>query len=202
MEFIGITGGVGAGKSMVLSFLSRQDATRVVLADELAAQLTGPHGRCLPAIRAAFAGEDIYTPSGELDRERMAKVIFSDDKKRDRINEIVHPAVKEEILAVVAAERKKGELSYLFFEAALLLEDGYDRICDRLWYIYASETTRRKRLRQSRGYSDEKVDAICASQLSEAEFRRRCQVVIDNDGEPEQTYVQIRRQLCCHTQAK
>ena len=63
------------------------------------------------------------------------------------------------------------------------MEKGYDKILDEIWYVYASEETRRKRLKESRGYSDEKIDSIFAAQLSEEEFRKKCQRVIDNDGD-------------------
>lgn len=195
MKFIGITGGIGAGKSTVLSFIQEKYSARVVLADQLAAELTGPQGRCFPLVKEAFAGENIVTPEGGLNRAKMAELIFSDEEKRARMNAIVHPAVKEEILSLAERERRAGTYQYLFFEAALLLEDGYDLLCDQLWYIYAGEETRRRRLRENRGYTDEKIQAIFARQLPEKTFRSRCQVVIDNDGEPERAYEQIRKLL-------
>ena len=69
------------------------------------------------------------------------------------------------------------------------------KICDELWYIYASEEVRRKRLKSSRGYSDEKIDSIFASQLKEAEYRRHCKEVIDNDGDIENTIASINKAL-------
>lgn len=83
----------------------------------------------------------------------------------------------------------------LVLEAALLIEEGYGEICDELWYIYASEEVRRKRLKSSRGYSDEKIDSIFASQLKEAEYRRYCKEVIDNDGDIENTIASINKAL-------
>ena len=154
MIFIGITGGVGAGKSAVLSYLRELDGVRVML-------------------------------SG---------VIFSDDKKRELLNEVVHPAVKEYVLNAVKEAKKEG-LFMLVLEAALLIEEGYGEICDELWYIYASEEVRRKRLKSSRGYSDEKIDSIFASQLKEAEYRRHCKEVIDNDGDIENTIASINKAL-------
>ena len=82
-------------------------------------------------------------------------------------------------------------MEWLILEAALLIEEHYDEICDELWYIYTSEENRRLRLKESRGYSDEKIDNIFASQLSEAEYRSACQKCIDNNGTVEHTYMQI-----------
>ena len=120
--------------------------------------------------------------------------IFSDDKKRELLNEVVHPAVKEYVLNAVKEAKKEG-LFMLVLEAALLIEEGYGEICDELWYIYASEEVRRKRLKSSRGYSDEKIDSIFASQLKEAEYRRHCKKVIDNDGDIENTIASINKAL-------
>lgn len=106
----------------------------------------------------------------------------------------MHPAVKEYVLNAVKEAKKEG-IFMLVLEAALLIEEGYGEICDELWYIYASEEVRRKRLKSSRGYSDEKIDSIFASQLKEAEYRRHCKGVIDNDGDIENTIASINKAL-------
>ena len=86
-------------------------------------------------------------------------------------------------------------LQFLFLEAALLIEEHYDAICDELWYIYTNEDKRRARLIASRGYSNEKIDQIFKSQLSEETYRRACKVVIDNNGTVEQALEQIEKHL-------
>ena len=83
-------------------------------------------------------------------------------------------------------------LKILVLEAALLIEEHYDEICDELWYIYTSEENRRARLKRSRGYSDEKISEMFESQLCENEYRRHCKVVIDNNGTTEETIAQVR----------
>ena len=174
MRFIGITGGVGAGKSAILSYLAQKNKTRVLLADEIAHELMEPGTECYHKIVDAFAGEDIFDATEEsiadevdtfrtaegvslvkenppFHRGKLAKVIFSDEAKREQMNAIVHPAVKEYVGAVFEAEREKGQLQLLVLEAALLIEEKYDEICDELWYIYTSEENRRARLKESRG---------------------------------------------------
>lgn len=193
MKFIGITGGVGAGKSAILHYIEQEYSAKVLLADELAHTLMQPGTQCFEEIADTFGGEDIFTPEGALDSQKMAQVIFSDAGNRERMNGIVHPAVKREILRQVEEERKKQQISYFILEAALLIEDGYDKICDELWYIYTSKENRRARLKESRGYSDEKIDAIFNSQLSEETYREYCKVVIDNNGTLEETFRQIRQ---------
>lgn len=202
MRFIGITGGVGAGKSAILSYLEQKENTRVMLADEIAHRLMQPDGACYPKITELFAEEDIFCESADakcmlrpFDREKLAKVIFSDPKKRARMNAIVHPAVKEYVRMQYEQERQEGRLELLVLEAALLIEEEYDEICDELWYIYTREEVRRKRLKESRGYSDEKIDSIFKSQLREKEFRASTQVTIDNNGSLAETIEQIERAL-------
>lgn len=195
MKFIGITGGVGSGKTAVLRYIEERFPARILLADELAHRLMMPDGPCFDQIREAFGKEEIFLLQGGIDAGKLSAVIFSDSKKRERLNEIVHPAVKKEILRLVEEERDKGIISFFILEAALLIEEGYDKICDELWYIYASKANRRKRLKESRGYSDAKVDAIFDSQLSEEEYKTHCKVTIDNNGLLQETFEQINRAL-------
>jgi dephospho-CoA kinase len=191
MRFIGITGGVGAGKSEILSYLAKKPGVRVMLADEIAHDLMEPGTDCYEALRAHFAGEDIYCPDGSFDRKKLAAVLFSDDEKRRQLNGIVHPAVKEYVRQQAAAERQRGETSLLVLEAALLIEEHYDEICDELWYIDTDRENRRVRLAASRGYSNEKIEQIFASQMDEEQYRAHCAQVIDNNGVPEEAFAQI-----------
>jgi dephospho-CoA kinase len=195
MRFIGITGGVGAGKSAILSYLAGKPNTKVLLADEIAHDLMEPGTDCYGAILEAFKDEDILQENGQFHRGKLATVIFSSEEKRETLNAIVHPAVKDYVRQVYEAEGQKQELELLILEAALLIEEDYGAICDELWYIYTSEENRRTRLKESRGYSDEKIDGILASQLSEAQFRAGTQVTIDNNGSLEETYQHIEQAL-------
>lgn len=195
MYFIGITGGVGAGKTAILSYLEQKPGFRVMVADDIAHRLMRPGTECFSKILRAFGDEDIFEADGSLCSGKVAQVIFSDGTKRGVMNGIVHPAVKEYVLEQVRLEREKGELSFLFLEAALLIEEHYDAICDELWYISTSEDNRRARLKESRGYSEEKIQSIFESQLGEEEYRAACKVVIDNNGTKEESLEQIEKAL-------
>jgi dephospho-CoA kinase len=196
MKFIGITGGVGAGKSEVLKFFREHYNCRVMLADEIAHDLMEPGTACYEQLKTLFTGVDVYeTENGPFDRKKLAAVIFSDDSLLQRLNAIVHPAVHVYVTETAEAERKKGTLDLLVLEAALLIEENYGEICDELWYVYASEEVRRKRLKESRGYSDEKTSGIFAAQLSEEEYRKHCSVILDNGGTFSDTIRQIREIL-------
>ena len=191
MKFIGITGGVGSGKSTILAYLRENYRVRTLIADEVAHEIMQPGYDCYVSLQKEFATEKIWLRSGRINRQRLADLIFSNDEKRRRLNEIVHPAVKEYILREVEKERRIGAVDYVVLEAALLIEDGYGGICDELWYVYVTEENRRQRLIEGRGYSPEKVESIFAAQLPEGEYRRYCQVIIDNNGPVSQVYLQL-----------
>ena len=194
MEVIGITGGVGAGKSEILAYLRTHTNCRIIIADKVAHDLEKRGGACYEHI-VALLGNDIVAEDGEIDKAKMAAGIFTDRELLTQINAIVHPAVKEYIVEQIAEERKEDKLDYLFIEAALLIEDGYREIVDDMWYIHADDKTRRERLKTSRGYTDEKIDSIMKEQLSEEEFYRYCSTVIDNSKTLEGAYRQIDEKL-------
>lgn len=190
MKLIGITGGVGAGKSQVLSYLASRCRCRILLADEVGNEVKLPGQPCYEQL-VELLGKDVLAEDGTIDRGRMAEKIFADAGLLSRVNGIIHPAVRLYILQEVEKERSLGNVDFFFLEAALLIEEGYDRVVDELWYIYADEEVRRGRLKESRGYSDAKIDRIFRSQLSEEEFRRHCQRVIENNGDLQETCRQI-----------
>lgn len=198
MKVLGITGGVGAGKSTILAYMEERYRARVIQADKAAHLLQEPGNRCYDRIVAAF-GREILNEDGRICRSRLAALVFADSTLLRRLNEIVHPSVKEYIMAEIRREEQKAEAPFVVVEAALLLEDRYDLICDEIWYVHADEKTRTRRLMESRGYSREKVCSIMDKQMKEEEFRRQCKFVIDNSGNfVENTYEQIDKGLVEH----
>lgn len=194
MKVIGITGGVGSGKTALLNYIRENYNCEVIFADEAAHRVEEPGQKCYEKL------VDLLTPcilnsDGTIDRKKMAEAIFKNEGLLEEVNRIVHPAVKQYILEEIATQKKLQKLDFLFIEAALLIEDGYLNIVDELWYIYANEEVRRVRLKDSRNYSDEKINAIMEAQLSEQEFRNACSVVIDNSGSLEDSFQQIDRKV-------
>lgn len=179
MRVIGITGGVGSGKSALLNYIARNYNCKIILADEVAHRVKEPGQPCYKKL-IKLMSSDILNEDGTIHKGRMAAKIFESEELLEKVNKIIHPAVKEVILNEIADARNKKILDFLFLEAALLIEDGYLNIVDEMWYIYAREEVRRMRLKSSRNYSDEKIDAIMKSQLTEEEFRKHCIVTIDN----------------------
>ncbi|NBJ91603.1 dephospho-CoA kinase [bacterium 1xD42-62] len=194
MKVIGITGGVGSGKTAVLEYIAGKYNCKVILADKAAHKVEEPGQLCYKKLVKLLSG-NILNEDGTINREKMAVRIFGSDKLLEEVNKIIHPAVKQFILEEMERERKAGALDFLFIEAALLIENGYLDIVDEMWYIYALENVRRRRLIGARNYSDEKVTSIMKSQLSEEEFKKHCKVVIDNSGELAVAYKQVDKKL-------
>ncbi|MDE7018854.1 MAG: dephospho-CoA kinase [Lachnospiraceae bacterium] len=194
MRIIGITGGVGAGKSALLSYIERKYNCRIILADEVAHMVKEPGQECYRKL-IALLGEEILNGDGSIDKSRMAKKIFADGALLEQVNVIIHPAVKAYILQEIAKCKEEGRIDFLFVEAALLIEDGYEKILDEIWYVHAKPDIRRERLKASRAYSDEKIDQIMQEQLTEDEFRKCCHVVIDNSEDIEHACKQIDKKL-------
>ena len=193
MKVFGITGGVGAGKSEVLTYLGQNYDATVIQADEAGYLVMLPGGECYGEIVKLF-GRQITTETGELDRKRIAEIVFRDEEKLKALNAIVHPAVKRYIKKAIAAAEKAGT-EYVFVEAALLIEEKYDEICDEMWYIYCEKEVRMERLRRDRGYSEEKIRQMMDNQLPDEEFETRCDFQLYNDEDVAHTYLQIERKM-------
>lgn len=189
MKILGITGGVGAGKSSVLEYLHTGYHAVICQLDEVAKFLQQRGQSCFVKIVDVF-GPEIIGEDGELDRKKLSEIVFKDAEKLQVLNEIVHPEVKNWVKQDI--EQKKMENVPLYvIEAALLPTAGYEIICDEMWYIYTNMEVRRERLRASRGYSDERIYNMIASQPADEVFRNACNVVIDNSGAFEDTKRQI-----------
>ena len=194
MKFIGITGGVGAGKSELLAYIKEHYLCEIWLADEVA-HLVKMRGTICFEMLVELLGADVVGTDGEIDKKIMAERIFADEAVLLQVNAIVHPAVQEFILEKYEAAKSNDGVELFFVEAALLIEAGYTDLVDELWYVYADVSVRRKRLAMARGYSEEKITQIMDSQLSEEEFREHCDFVIDNSGELVDSYRQIDKRL-------
>lgn len=179
MRVIGITGGIGTGKSTVLNVMKEQFGAYVLEADKLAHRLMEPGQTAYRKIVDTF-GTAVLSEDRTIDRGRLGDIVFQEPEALKRLNSIVHPAVKEYILQDIEEKKREGRIDYYVIEAALLIEDGYRLICDELWYIHTEREERINRLISGRGGSREKWEQVIASQSEEAFYRDNCDVVIDN----------------------
>ena len=151
MRVIGVTGGVGAGKSTVLGILEKEFDAYVIQADLLGHVLMEPGEECYDAVIALF-GKEIIKKDKTIDRRRISDVVFTDKDMLLKLNGIIHPAVKQRILRLISEQREAGR-KLCVVEAALFLEERYQEFCDEVWYVYTEEEIRIQRLMESRGYS-------------------------------------------------
>ena len=189
-NIIGITGGIGAGKSTVLGYIRDNYNALVIFSDDVANDIKK---KGYPAYDALvdLLGKEVLSEDGEIDKAKMASAIFNNKNLLKNVNNILHPAVNTFIINIIEKERAKGAYDFVFVEAALLIENGYKDIVDELWYVYADENVRRRRLRESRGYWDEKITDIFKSQLDDKTFRENSDFVIDNSSSLDEMEAQI-----------
>ena len=143
MKVIGITGGVGAGKTQILEYLNNKYGATICEADEVGKKLQRKGTECFEQIVEHF-GEGILDEKGELNRAGLAEIVFSDKVELSVLNRIVHPMVKEEILRKIAKEERKNT-NLMIIEGALLIEDHYEEICDELWLLITAVYLKRQR---------------------------------------------------------
>lgn len=189
MKVIGLTGGVGAGKSTVLAYLEKACSAVIIQADQAGHRVMAPGERCYEPMIALF-GKQIIKKDKTIDRRMVSDVVFGNEKMRQKLNALLHPAIKEYILEKIGEERKKGK-ELVVVEAALLLEDHYDDFCDKIWWVYAEKEIRIARLMESRGYTREKAENIMARQASDSFFLQHADFIVKNNGDLEETYRQV-----------
>lgn len=189
MKIIGLTGGVGAGKSTVLEYLEQHFSACVIQADQVGHLVMEPGGVCYEPVTELF-GKKIIKKDKTIDRRMVSDIVFSNEEMRRKLNGVVHPAVKQQILKRIREERSKG-CRLLVVEAALLLEDHYEAFCHKVWYVHTDREIRITRLMESRGYSRRKAEEIMSRQASEEFFFAHADYVVENSGQREETCRQI-----------
>ncbi len=179
MKVIGLTGGIGSGKSTVSQYL--QELGAVVLdADKVGHEAYKPNTETWQKVIAAF-GEQILTPEGEIDRKKLGKVVFSEPEALARLNQIMHPRMYDMMKARIAEYRQQG-VGVVVLEAAVLLEAGWTPLVDEVWVTVASVPAVVKRATERTGLPEEQIRARIHSQLPTEERVKRADVVINNDG--------------------
>lgn len=176
---VGLTGGIGSGKSAVARLLSRYGLP-IIDADAVGHEVTSTDPAVRAALRDAF-GEQIFAPDGTLRREQLAAIVFADPQARQRLNVIMHPPMRQRIDAQVAACLAAGHL-IVAVDAALLGEADLVSRMDYLVVVYAPLKARVERIRRRNGLSEEQVCARMAAQMPLEEKVRLADYVVENTG--------------------
>ncbi len=195
MKVIGITGGIGSGKSLVAGILEAEYGAYHLNTDKIARKQMEIGGISYQAVLSYF-GDRILAEDNSIDRTMLAGIIFQDEENRKKINELTHNNVLIEVQGVIKNLKAGDATPYIVVETALMIEAGFDYICDEVWYVHTDETKRRQRLKRERNYSDEKIDAIFKSQSKEEAFFEKFSIVIYNDGD--MTYLKEQIELLMH----
>ena len=190
MKVIGLTGGIGSGKSLIARILLDKYNAYLLNTDAIAKKQMEPDGVSYNAV-VQYIGTQILNEDRTINRSSLAQIIFEDKEKRLKINELTHPLVLEEVLQKIKELKEEESHPYLVVETALMIEAGYDFICDEVWYVFAPEEERRRRLKESRNYPDHKIDAIFHNQSKDFDFRLKYTKVIENVGDINQLELQV-----------
>lgn len=187
---IGMTGGVGSGKSLILQLFRERYGACVLEADQVCKRLIEPDGSAFAAV-VELLGERILDAEGRIDKAAMAALIFEDPAKRQAVNGILHPATFKAVLRLSEEARE----SLIVYESAIPREARFAELCDRILYVYAPRKMRAGRLAASRGYSAEKIRLIMKSQPTEKEYRALSDAVLPNTASPAETAEKLERLL-------
>ena len=194
MKVYGITGGAGTGKSEVIKMLQQNFGGCVIMSDEVARELM-QKGNISYQLIVEYFGRDILMDDGEIDRKKLADHVFNNKEALETLNSMTHPYVKEEIRKLIAEAEASGECRFVALESAILLECGYEDICDEFWYVYTKPEIRRQRMKETRNYSDEKVDSVMRNQQPDEVFFEQCSFVIKNNTTLSDVYAQLKEKL-------
>jgi dephospho-CoA kinase len=187
MKLLGLTGGIGSGKSMVASMFTQLGAD-IIDADQLAREVVEPGQPALEEIATAF-GKDILLPDGRLNRGKLARIIFADPVARGTLNAITHPRIRERMDAEITARRARAGV--LVVDIPLLYENDRTRAVETVIVVWVDPKTQLRRLQERDGLSVEEARQRIAAQMPLDEKRARADVVIDNSGSRENTRRQV-----------
>ena len=193
MDVIGLTGGIGTGKSTVSGYL-RDQGFAVIDADQIAREIVEPGKPLLAELSKAF-GSEIIQEDGALDRKGLAAIVFSDPEKRRMLDQIMHGRILEEIQRRVDMCREQADARGIIIDAPLLFETGLDRRCGQVWLVTADEDLRIQRVCIRDGASAKEVKDRIRSQMSDDEKKKRADSILDNSGSLQQLEEQLQKLL-------
>ena len=178
MKVIGITGGIGAGKSTVSGYLASLGYP-VFDADEVSRGLTAAGSPVVDELAETF-GEEILVRKGVLSREKLAEIVFSNPDKNRKLMQIVTMKVREAGQKWISDYRKKEKYDIIILDIPLLFETGSEDLCDAVWFITADDEVRRRRVMERDGVTAEQVERRMRSQMPEKEKAERSDEIVDN----------------------
>lgn len=188
MKIIGLTGGIGTGKSTVSAYLA-QKGCKIIDADLISHQMTEAGSPCLAEIRDAF-GEDVFLRDGNLDRKKVGRLVFADATKKKTLEQIITRRVIEKTLRILQDCRVQQE-DLVVLDAPLLFECGMQRYTDETWLVVCRTETRLRRIAARDGLAEEDIQKRIANQMSTEQKEKLADYIIDNSRDLAWLYAQI-----------
>lgn len=188
MKIIGLTGGIGTGKSTVSAYLA-QKGCKIIDADLISHQMTEAGSPCLAEIKAAF-GEDVFLRDGNLDRKKVGRLVFADATKKKTLEQIITRRVIEKTLRILQDCRAQQE-DLVVLDAPLLFECGMQRYTDETWLVVCRTETRLRRIAARDGLAEEDIQKRIANQMSTEQKEKLADYIIDNSRDLAWLYAQI-----------
>jgi len=180
MLTIGLTGGIGSGKSTVAERLGELGAP-IIDADKVAHTTYAPDGAAYAGVIAAF-GTDVVAPDRTIDRKKLGAIVFGNPDRLNKLTSIVWPATFAAIRAKIAELRASGAKNPIVVEAAILIEASWTPLFDEIWLVRASHEQMVARIERQRGLKPAETEARIRAQLSDRERAKYASAVIDNNG--------------------
>ena len=190
MKVVGLTGGIGSGKSTVSQFLAELGAV-IIDADRVGHEAFKPDTELWREVVAAFGGH-ILTTNGDIDRKKLGEIVFGNAELLSRLNQIMHPRMYALVKAQLEEYRRRG-VGVVVLEAPLLIEAGWASLVDEVWVTVATESTVLRRLQEKVGLSEQEALARIRSQLSSEERIKQASVVINTDCDLDELKAKLRQ---------
>lgn len=190
-QVIGITGGIGCGKTIVMDILKKEYGASIILADKVGHDLMKPGEINYNGIIEKF-GTGILSENGEIDRKKLGAIVFSNQEYLTALNNITHTNIVNEIENRIKILQREEEVPFICLESAILFDTPLYTFCDTIWYIYAREEVRIERLMSDRGYTKEYCKTVMDKQKKEEVYKDKSDLVIDNSESLENTLKQIK----------
>lgn len=174
---VGLTGGIGSGKTTVAALFAQKGAF-VIDTDVIAREVVAAPSPLVDGIRSEF-GDAVIDSDGHIDRPALARIIFTDEHKRLRLNQLMHPEILKRVLAAIGTQSPS---TVIVVVVPLLFESEFESNCDRVVAVIAPPDLRRQRIAERDGLTGTEIEARMRAQLPETEYERRADIIVRNDG--------------------
>lgn len=190
MKIIGITGGIGAGKSTMLDYINCNYNAYCIVVDIIRAMAIRPGGKAYKEILDNF-GIDILDKNFLIDNKKLIEVVFSSKSNLTKYNNIVNSVIKNKVLEILGVLKEYGMYDIILIESAILFEQDLAECCDEIWYVHTDILDRKQRLLKRGDFTEDIISNIISYQKMPSEFKRLCNRTIDNNGNINSLFTEI-----------